>query len=84
MYAPAALAACTTDPDALTQRYAKLINAARAGLPKDALVVLHCHHGVRSRSVAEKLLQDGFRNVHNLTGGIDAWSAEVDPSVPRY
>ncbi len=55
-----------------------------AGLPKDAFIVVHCHHGVRSRNAAEKLVQEGFRNVHNLTGGIDAWSAEVDPSVPRY
>jgi monothiol glutaredoxin len=51
---------------------------------KDAPIVLHCHHGVRSRSAAERLLKDGFRNVFNLTGGIDAWSVEVDPSVPRY
>jgi monothiol glutaredoxin len=53
-------------------------------LPKDAAIVVHCHHGVRSRSAADRLIQDGYRNVFNLTGGIDAWSAEVDPSVPRY
>ncbi|MBM4373631.1 MAG: Grx4 family monothiol glutaredoxin [Deltaproteobacteria bacterium] len=61
-----------------------LDDKALAGLAKDAPIVLHCHHGMRSRSAAERLLQDGFRNVYNLTGGIDAWSAEVDPSVPRY
>ncbi len=53
-------------------------------LPKDAPIVVHCHHGVRSRNAAERLIQDGYKHVLNLTGGIDAWSAEVDPSVPRY
>jgi monothiol glutaredoxin len=57
---------------------------ALAALPKDAMIVLMCHHGVRSRSGAEQLLRDGYTNVHNLTGGIDAWSVLVDPSVPRY
>lgn len=54
-----------------------------AALPKDARVVLYCHHGSRSRSAAEKVLEQGFTNVYNLVGGIDAYSA-VDPSVPRY
>jgi monothiol glutaredoxin len=53
-------------------------------LPKNARIVLHCHHGVRSRSAGEQLVRDGYTNVHNLTGGIDAWSSDVDPSVPRY
>lgn len=47
-------------------------------------IVVYCHHGVRSRRVAEWLRSQGFDNVFNLTGGIDAWSQEVDPSVPRY
>ena len=51
---------------------------------KGAPVALHCHHGVRSRAAAEQLLQRGFTNVYNLEGGIEAWSAQVDPSVPRY
>ena len=54
------------------------------GLRKDAPIALHCHHGVRSRAAAEQLLHEGFTNVYNLEGGIDAWSSEVDPSVPRY
>jgi len=65
----------------------KLDAAGRAyllGLNKDAAVALHCHHGVRSRSSAEQLLRDGFTNVYNLEGGIEAWSREVDASVPRY
>jgi monothiol glutaredoxin len=53
-------------------------------LDKDAVIVLHCHHGPRSRRVAEQLVTRGFRNVYNLEGGIDAWSATVDPTVSRY
>jgi rhodanese-related sulfurtransferase len=46
--------------------------------------VVYCHHGVRSLSVAVFLRNQGFRNVSSLSGGIDLWSALVDPSVPRY
>jgi monothiol glutaredoxin len=53
-------------------------------LPKDSLLVFHCHHGGRSQAAAEHFRDHGFTNVHNLAGGIDAWSVEVDPSVPRY
>jgi monothiol glutaredoxin len=54
------------------------------GLPKSTPVVFMCHHGVRSRSAAEQFLRAGFTNVHNVEGGIEAWSRDVDPSVPRY
>ena len=47
-------------------------------------VVVYCHHGVRSLHGAELLLQAGFAGVCSLAGGIDAWSAYVDPKVPRY
>ena len=43
-----------------------------------------CHHGVRSLRVAAFLAQQGFEDVSNITGGIDAWSHEFDPSVPLY
>ncbi|MFM7294836.1 MAG: rhodanese-like domain-containing protein [Burkholderiales bacterium] len=46
--------------------------------------VVICHHGVRSRQVVAYLEQQGFENLHNLQGGIDAWSREVDPAVPLY
>lgn len=52
--------------------------------PKDAVLVFHCHHGGRSQAAAEHFLQHGFKNVYNVVGGIDAWSQEVDPKVPRY
>jgi rhodanese-related sulfurtransferase len=47
-------------------------------------VVCVCHHGMRSAQVGLFLLRNGFAEVFNLSGGIDAWSALVDPSVPRY
>ncbi|WPC65479.1 rhodanese-like domain-containing protein [Rhodoferax ferrireducens] len=43
-----------------------------------------CHHGARSMQVAAFLKARGFKHVANIAGGINAWSAEVDPSVPRY
>ena len=43
-----------------------------------------CHHGARSQHVAAFLNQRGFADVANVAGGIDAWSRQVDPTVPRY
>jgi rhodanese-related sulfurtransferase len=51
---------------------------------RDRPVVVHCHHGPRSRRAAELLLDRGFASVEELTGGIEAWSVTVDPDVPRY
>ncbi len=53
-------------------------------LPRNTVLVFHCHTGRRSQRWAERFARLGFVNVHNLRGGIDAWSAEVDPAVPRY
>lgn len=53
-------------------------------LAKDSLIVFHCHKGGRSQQAAEYLRRKGYTNVHNVSGGIDAWSLEIDPSVPRY
>ena len=47
-------------------------------------IVVMCHGGLRSRQVAAYLISRGFENVFNLAGGIDAWSTEIDPGVPRY
>jgi rhodanese-related sulfurtransferase len=52
--------------------------------PKDAPIVVYCHHGLRSLDAASYLIGHGFTNVRSLAGGIDAWSAQIDPSVPRY
>jgi monothiol glutaredoxin len=58
--------------------------AAIEAMPKDTHLAFHCHHGNRSRAAAEHFLKLGFANVYNLAGGIEAWSRDVDPSVPRY
>jgi rhodanese-related sulfurtransferase len=47
-------------------------------------IVVHCHHGVRSLRVTQWLRERGFASATSLRGGIDAWSAEVDPTVPVY
>jgi rhodanese-related sulfurtransferase len=52
--------------------------------PPGVLVVVYCHHGIRSRSAAALLERLGFGEVVSLRGGIDAWSQEIDPAVPRY
>src|SRR5215468_2447188 len=58
--------------------------AAIEALPKDTPLAFHCHHGGRSRGAAEHFLKLGFKHVYNMAGGIEAWSRDVDPSVPRY
>jgi monothiol glutaredoxin len=55
-----------------------------AALPKDAPIVFQCHHGGRSRAAAERFLKEGYTNVYNLEGGIEAWSVKVDAKVARY
>lgn len=55
------------------------------GLDRNTPLVMMCHHGMRSAHVAATLMQRfRFRHVANMSGGIDAWSLLIDPSVPRY
>jgi adenylyltransferase/sulfurtransferase len=53
-------------------------------LDQDVEIVALCKMGMRSADAVMFLLQQGFSNVKNLVGGIDAWSVEIDQSVPRY
>lgn len=53
-------------------------------IDRDAEIVAYCHRGMRSADAVGFLVQQGYSNVKNLIGGIDAWSLEIDPSVPRY
>ena len=50
---------------------------------RDKIVVV-CHHGVRSMRIAAFLRQHGFVDVRSMAGGIDLWSRDIDPDVPRY
>ena len=60
------------------------VPARAAEIPRGTTIVVYCHMGVRSQMVAGFLEAHGFGSVANLRGGIDAWSTEVDPNVPRY
>lgn len=59
-------------------------HARLTALPKDTAIAFICHHGISSRNAAEHFREHGFTNLWNVEGGIDAWSREIDPSVPRY
>lgn len=50
----------------------------------DEAILVYCHHGGRSARATQFLMRQGFTNVTNVAGGIDAWSLEIDPAVPRY
>ena len=53
-------------------------------LDPDAEIVVICHHGVRSYHAARFLEHQGFTHIYNLTGGVDAWAKQADPSMPTY
>lgn len=53
-------------------------------LDKSKEIVIYCHHGNRSRYAAQLLLSQGFRDVKNLAGGIEAWATEIDPTMAHY
>ena len=68
---------------------AKLIPLREIGgrvdeLEKNRPIIVHCHSGQRSAAAVRLLKERGLGNVYNLNGGIDAWSEEIDPNVPRY
>ncbi|OAI51905.1 rhodanese [Planctomyces sp. SCGC AG-212-M04] len=50
----------------------------------DKPIIVHCHHGGRSLRVAMWLRQQGYPQAQSMAGGIDQWSQEIDPTVPRY
>ena len=53
-------------------------------LPTDTRLVFLCHHGPRGEDAAKQFMAQGFSDVHNVTGGMDAWSLEIDTEIPRY
>ena len=61
-----------------------LFNEWAPSLDRERETVFMCHHGIRSAQVCAFLSRQGFEKLHNLAGGIDRWSADVDPTVPRY
>jgi len=59
------------------------LNEIRA-LADQGPLVLHCHHGKRSMNATVFLRNNGIEDVKSMAGGIDEWSAQIDPSVPKY
>ena len=60
------------------------ITERKDDLSHNDMIIVVCNHGVRSRMVAKYLDANGFTNIINLSGGVDAWSNEVDPSMTKY
>lgn len=54
------------------------------GWPREQLLIFVCHHGIRSLDAAAYFIGHGLENARSMRGGIDAWSVDVDPSLPRY
>ena len=79
-----ALAAIRIDGAASLHMPMNQVPARLAELDPARPIVCICHHGVRSAQVVAFLERQGFESVYNLAGGIAAWSAQVDASVPRY
>jgi len=69
----------------LSELAARQLDALPALLQdKDSEIITFCHHGMRSAQVTAWLRQQGWTNVTNMTGGIDAWALEIDPLLSRY
>jgi rhodanese-related sulfurtransferase len=58
--------------------------AALEARARQSTLVVYCHHGIRSMRAVEWLREQGIETCQSMSGGIDAWSLAVDPSVPRY
>jgi rhodanese-related sulfurtransferase len=71
-------------PNSLLMPMGEVTSRAHAELDPDAHVVVLCHHGQRSLSVAMWLRNQGFDRAQSLAGGIDHWSRTIDPKIPRY
>ena len=84
---------CRTPEEHATARIAGAVLIPMQELPervgelaahKATPLIVHCHHGMRSLRVATWLREQGFALAQSMRGGIDAWTDEVDPSVPKY
>ena len=71
-------------PNSLLMPMGEVTSRAHTELDPDSHIVVMCHHGQRSLSVAMWLRGQGFERAQSLAGGIDYWSLAVDPNVPRY
>ena len=76
-------AVCLID-GSMTMPMQTVPSRAATELPRDRDLVIVCHHGNRSRRVAQWLEQAGYTRLFNLRGGVEAWATDVDPTMPRY
>ncbi|MFC5049397.1 rhodanese-like domain-containing protein [Rubritalea spongiae] len=75
---------CRIDGSALVP-LSNFTEKAEAEFPeKDTPAIIYCHHGVRSLNAVFYLRAQGFTHTYSMRGGIDLWSLEIDPSIPRY
>jgi rhodanese-related sulfurtransferase len=91
--APPLLLDCRTPEEHATARIAGAVLIPMQDLPErigelaghqSGRIIVHCHHGMRSLRVATWLRDRGFAGAQSMAGGIDAWSDQVDPTVPKY
>jgi len=79
---PSELALCHLEPDlhisirSLADRWQEV--------PTDRPIIVYCHHGMRSLHATHLLRDRGISQVQSMAGGIEAWSLEIDPAIPRY
>ena len=71
-------------PNSLFMPMGEVTARAHQELAPDERLIVLCHHGIRSMNVAVWLRNQGFEQAQSVRGGIDAWSAQVDPKVNRY
>ena len=60
------------------------VSSRKNELNKNGLIIVVCHHGIRSRIVGRHLTNDGFTNIMNLSGGVDLWATEIDQTMSKY
>jgi rhodanese-related sulfurtransferase len=65
-------------------QFAEWVDQIQTHFDPNAETLVLCHHGIRSAQMCQWLVTQGFTNVRNITGGIDAYSMLVDPSIPQY
>ena len=65
-------------------QFAEWANSIHTRFDRETETLVMCHHGIRSAQMCQWLSTQGFTNVKNVAGGIDAYSALIDPTIPRY
>ena len=78
------LAICALDGVEHIPMMSLFLGLKKTAADQHAELVVVCHHGIRSLEAAQFLKMQGFENVKSMAGGMEAWAASIDPSMPRY